>query len=305
MTDGPIAVGLMAGGDLRRAAALEALPVDSLWVGGHVASRNPSPEAMAALAQLCAVTERVTIGTAVLLLPLYSPAIVAKQIADLDHETGGRITLGVGVGGEYPQEFRACGVPVEERGPRTDEAIPLIRQLWSGEPTTHDGRFYPMRDVRIQPAPLQADGPPIIVAGRKGPALRRVALLGDGWIPYLCSPRLYAESAERIRAMAVDAGRDLTRFGWHVFVFVSIDADGRRAREAAARFLGGTYDQDFGAMVDNVTASGTVDEVVDRLCAFVDAGARHLVLCPAGDRSAVIDRLAREVIPRVRAHTPA
>ena len=98
--------GLVAPAQLARASALEELPIDSLWAGGHVASPNPSPEAMMALARLSAATERVKIGTSILLLPLYSPAIVAKQIADLDRATGGRVILGVGVGGEYPQEFQ-------------------------------------------------------------------------------------------------------------------------------------------------------------------------------------------------------
>ncbi|HVU74903.1 MAG TPA: TIGR03619 family F420-dependent LLM class oxidoreductase [Mycobacteriales bacterium] len=298
-----ISIGFMAGGPGRRAAELEQLPIDSLWVGGHVASRNPSPEAMVQLARLAAVTERVRIGTAVLLLPLYAPAIVAKQVADLDRDTGGRVTLGVGIGGEYPAEFRACGVPIGERAPRCDEAIPLLRTLWSGESVSHDGRYYPMQDVRIHPAPVQPGGPPIVIAGRKGNALRRVALLGDGWIPYLCSPRRYAESAAEIRAIAAAANRDLSGFGWHVFVFVNVGRDGRQAREATARSLGGLYDKDFAAMVDSVTASGTVDEVAEKLSAFVDAGARHFVFLPAcdpGDADTVIDRLLSDVIPAVR-----
>src|SRR5205814_3582755 len=95
-------IGFMSGGDLARAAAMEELPIDSLWTGGHIASRNPSPEAMMNLARLSAVTERVQVGTSILLLPLYPPAIVAKQIADLDRATNGRVILGVGIGGEYP-----------------------------------------------------------------------------------------------------------------------------------------------------------------------------------------------------------
>src|SRR4051794_41307884 len=131
------------------------MPIDSLWVGGHVASPNPSPEGMVQLARLAALTERVWVGTAILLLPLYQPAIVAKQVADLDVATGGRVVLGVGVGGEYPAEFRACGVPIRERGRRTDEAIPLLRQLWTAEEVSHPGPAYPMEEVRIHPAPVQ------------------------------------------------------------------------------------------------------------------------------------------------------
>lgn len=297
----------MVGGDVAAAVRLERLGADSLWTGGHVASPNPSPEAMTALARLTAVTERVRVGTAVLLLPLYPPAVVAKQVADLDRATGGRIVLGVGVGGEYPQEFRACGVPVAERGRRTDEAIPLLRRLWTGEPVTADGPFHPMADVRIHPAPVQPGGPPVVVAGRKPPAMRRAALLGDGWMPYLYSPRRYAASVTTVRELAAAAGRDLSAFGWYAFVFVNVDDDGVRARQEAARTLGGTYRQDFREMLDSVAAAGTPHEVTAVLQAFVDAGARHLVLTPAagtGDPAGVVGRLLDEVVPRLRAPDP-
>ncbi|SQE00092.1 MULTISPECIES: LLM class flavin-dependent oxidoreductase [unclassified Parafrankia] len=303
--DGVISVGFVAGADLKRAAALEDLPIDSLWTGGHVASRNPSGEAMMSLARLSAVTERVRIGTAILLLPLYAPAIVAKQVADLDRATGGRLVLGVGIGGEYPQEFSACQVPVRERGRRTDEAIGLLRRLWTAQTISHDGPFYPMTDVRIHPAPAQPGGPPVIVAGRKEPAMRRAALLGDGWMPYLYSPRRYAASARTIRQAAADAGRDLSGFEWYAFVFVNVDPDGDRAREEAARTMGGTYNQDFKTMVDSVAAAGTAEEVTSKLRDFVDAGARHFIFMPApgtGDPDRIVHRLLDEVIPPLRAH---
>ena len=283
-------------------AAFEARPIDSLWVGGHVASVNPTPEAMVGLAWLAARAERVRVGTAILLLPLYPPAIVAKQVADLDNATGGRITLGIGIGGEYPAEFRACQVPIGERGPRTDESIALLRKLWSGETVTHEGPYYEMADVRIHPAPTQPGGPPIVVAGRKAPAMRRAALLGDGWMPYLYSPRRYAESAAVIRREAAAAARDLADFEWFAYVFVNVHPDGERARDEAAQFLGGTYQTgDFRAMLERVAAVGTPDEVVATLQSFVDAGARHLILAPASREApgAMVDRLFGEVLPRL------
>ena len=300
-------IGLVAPAELTRASALEELPIDSLWTGGHVASPNPSPEALMGLARLSAATERVTIGTSILLLPLYTPAIVAKQIADLDRATGGRVILGVGVGGEYPQEFRACGVPVEERGRRADEAIPLLRRLWTAEQVSHDGRFYPMTDVRVHPAPAREGGPPIVVAGRKDPAMRRAALLGDGWMPYLYSPRRYASSVARIRELADEGGRDLRLFEWYAFIFVNVQRDGGRARQEAAEMMGGTYDQDFGPMVDSVAAAGTPDEVLEKVEQFVTAGARHLIFLPAttrrGDYDAIVRELVEEVLPAVRSRT--
>lgn len=282
--------------------ALEDLPIDSLWVGGHVASRNPSPEAMVKLAQLAVLTRRVRIGTSILLLPLYPPAIVAKQIADLDQTTGGRVSLGVGVGGEYEQEFRACGVPVQERGKRVNEAIPLIRKLWAAEEISHPGPFYPMENVRIHPPPVQPGGPPIIVAGRKDPAMVRAGRLGDGWMPYLYSPRAYADSVGRIREVAAEAGRDLGRFEWMQFLFTNVGDDPEAARRETAGFLGGNYNQDFSAFVDRVAAAGTAEQVAARVQQYVDVGARHIIFTPATrvDRMAMVRRILDEVVPRVR-----
>jgi alkanesulfonate monooxygenase SsuD/methylene tetrahydromethanopterin reductase-like flavin-dependent oxidoreductase (luciferase family) len=212
--------------------------------------------------------------------------------------------LGVGIGGEYPGEFRACQIPIEERGRRTDEAIPLLRRLWTAEEITHEGRYYAMDQVRIHPAPAQAGGPPIVVAGRKEPAMRRAALLGDGWMPYLYSPRRYAASVETIREYAGGAGRSLDDFGWYCFVFVNVDDDGDQAREDAARFMGGTYNQNFREMVDNVAAAGTAAEVTDKLSDFVAAGARHFIFTlatPGGVMNdALVRRLVDENVPAVR-----
>ncbi len=290
-------------GDHDEVAALEDLPIDSLWVGGHVASPNPTPEVMVALARLGALSRRVRIGSSILLLPLYPPAIVAKQIADLDRATGGRVTLGVGIGGEYPAEFRACGIPIGERGPRTDEAIGLLRRYWTAEPVTHAGRFYAVEDARIHPAPAQPGGPPIIVAGRKPPAMRRAALLGDGWMPYLYSARRYAASVETIHGIAAEAGRDLGGFEWFAFVFVNVDDDGDRAREETAAFIGSTYRQDFSAMVSSVAVAGTPDEVTEQLQAFVDAGARHFILSTATRARwwEVVRRLTGDILPALSA----
>jgi alkanesulfonate monooxygenase SsuD/methylene tetrahydromethanopterin reductase-like flavin-dependent oxidoreductase (luciferase family) len=218
------------------------------------------------------------------------------------------VVLGIGVGGEYPPEFRACGIPVRERGPRTDEMIPLIRRLWTAEEVSHEGRFYAMHDVRIMPAPVQPGGPPIVVAGRQEAAMRRAALLGDGWFPYLYSPRRYAASVATVQQAAADAARDLSAFDWYLFLFVNVGADGDAAREQAARSMGATYSQDFRAMVDRVAAAGTVDDVTRRAIEFYDAGARHFVFCPAtagADPRPVEDRLLEDVVPALRAHAAA
>jgi alkanesulfonate monooxygenase SsuD/methylene tetrahydromethanopterin reductase-like flavin-dependent oxidoreductase (luciferase family) len=149
-------------------AAVERLPVGSVWQGGHLLPPGPTGEAITRLALMAAWTERVRVGTSVLLLPLYHPVIAAKQLADLDSRSGGRVTVGVGVGGEFRAEFDAVGIPLAERGARTDESIEVLRTLWrsasgkssaSGEggasqeggPVSFQGKFFSFTDVELRP----------------------------------------------------------------------------------------------------------------------------------------------------------
>jgi probable F420-dependent oxidoreductase len=298
-------------------AAAERLPIESIWQGGHLLPRHPTGEAITRLALLTAWTERVRVGTAVLLLPLYHPVVVAKQLADLDAWSGGRVAVGVGVGGEFPEEFEAVGVPTRERGARTDEAIGVLRALWRGGPVTHHGRFFHLDDVELvavtppgsDPSRRRQGGPPIVVSGRTEAAMRRAARLGDGWMPYLVSPNAYARSVRTIEEEARAAGRDLAGFEWMLYAYCSVRGDGDRARNDVAAFLGGAYGDKPGAMLDRIAPSGTPEEVAARLQEYVDAGVRHLVISPAAhdDTLDVITLAAQEVLPRlsVRATEPA
>jgi alkanesulfonate monooxygenase SsuD/methylene tetrahydromethanopterin reductase-like flavin-dependent oxidoreductase (luciferase family) len=297
--------GFVAPADGFEVRELEQLGVKSFWVGGHVASTNPSPEAIVWLARLIEQTSTAVVGTAALLLPLYPPAIVAKQLADLDRAADGRLAVAVGVGGEYESDFEAAEVPIAERGSRTDESIGLLREFWTGEPVTHDGRHHRFRNLRIHPAPLQDGGPPILVTGRQPVAMRRAARLGDGWMPYLYSPERYARSVATIRAEALAIERPLESFVWSLYLFVALDDDGDRARANAVSFLGGTYDDEFGFMIDRVACAGDPDQVAARLQGFIDAGVEHFVLAPIGpDRQAVARRLVTEIRPRLSPPDP-
>lgn len=287
-------------------AAVERLPVESVWQGGHILPRHRTGEAITRLSLMTAWTERVRVGSAVLVLPLYPPVIVAKQLADLDAWSGGRLTVGVGVGGEFPHEFEAVGVPVAERGARTDESIEVLRSLWAGGPVTHHGRFFDLDGVELLPVatarPGRAGGPPIVVSGRRAPAMRRAARLGDGWMPYLVSPGAYGRSVEAVRAEAEAVGRDLDGFEWMLFLYCSVRPDGDRARSDVATFLGSAYGDKPGAVLDRIAPAGTPEEVAARVQDYVDAGARHIVIAPAAptDTLEVVTLAAREVLPRLR-----
>src|SRR5215468_2518795 len=129
---------------------------DSMWVGDHVAFALPILDPFLQLAQAAVASRRLTFGTGVYLLPLRHPGPVAKQVATLDHLCEGRFIFGVGVGGEFPKEYELCGVPMAERGARLTESLEVLRTLWTGQPATHDGRFFKFDSVTMQPPPRQA-----------------------------------------------------------------------------------------------------------------------------------------------------
>jgi alkanesulfonate monooxygenase SsuD/methylene tetrahydromethanopterin reductase-like flavin-dependent oxidoreductase (luciferase family) len=290
-------------------AAAEQLPIESVWQGGHLLPPSPTGEAITRLALMTAWTERVRVGSAILLLPLYPPVIVAKQLADLDSRSGGRLSVGVGVGGEFAHEFESVGVPLSERGARTDEAIEVLRKLWRGGPASHHGRFFDFDEIELRPvrppgaeaSAMQPGGPPLLVSGRKLPAMRRAARLGDGWMPYLLSPDAYASSVSSIREEAAAIGRELGSFEWMMYLYTSIRRDGDRAREDAANFLGGAYGDKSSAMLDRIAPSGTPEEVAVRLQQYVDAGVRHFIISPAAptDTLEIVQLAAEEVLPRL------
>ncbi|HVU72755.1 MAG TPA: LLM class flavin-dependent oxidoreductase [Mycobacteriales bacterium] len=287
--------------------AAEQLPIESVWQGGHILPPSHTGEAITRLALMTAWTERVRVGSGILVLPLYQPVVVAKQLADLDAHSGGRITVGLGVGGEFAKEFEAAGVPVSERGARTDESMRVLRTLWQGEPVSHHGRFWDFDDVQLRPVEppsgsrMRAGGPPLVVSGRKEPAMRRAARHGDGWMPYLVSAEAYARSVATVRAEAAAAGRDLTGFEWVLYLYCSVRSDGDRARDDVAAFLGGAYGDKPGAMLDRIAPSGTPEEVAAKVQAYVDAGARHIVISPAAHESTleIVQLAATEVLPRL------
>lgn len=284
--------GVMASPEAGVIDELQGLGFDSLWVGGHILSPRGAPEAIQALARLVALSDGVTVGTAVLLLPLYPPLLVAKQLADLDVASGGRVVVGVGVGGEVPAEFDAMGIPLAERGRRTDEAIRVLHSLWRGS--------------ELKPPPVQPGGPPIVVAGRSAAAVRRAALRGDGWMPYLYSPRRYAESVATIRDLAAAEERSLDGFRWSAWLVACVRDDEEEAIAGADALMPGGYRPEYGSLSTRVAVAGTPEQVIARLCAYVDAGARHFVFhAGAGAGVGGMEtprRLAREVLPAVRQH---
>jgi alkanesulfonate monooxygenase SsuD/methylene tetrahydromethanopterin reductase-like flavin-dependent oxidoreductase (luciferase family) len=226
---------------------------------------------------------------------------VAKQVSTLDHLTEGRFIFGVGVGGEFPREYEACGVPIAERGARLSESLTVLRKLWSGEPASHAGRFFQFEGVTMRPPPRQLGGPPIWCGARSEPALRRIGRLADGWMSYVVTPDMFRKGLETIDAAARAAGRSLDRgFGTAHLLFTRVDDTYEKALDAATVTLSTRYAMDFRKAAQRYCALGPATQVVETIRRFHEAGARHVILDfvgPYEERFVEIERFASEALP--------
>jgi probable F420-dependent oxidoreductase len=222
--------GRAAAGVLGEAARrAESLGFDSVWAADRIVTpweiRTPYPysaerrfivpadrpflEPLACLAYLAGQTRSIALGMSVLVLPYRSPLHWAKVATTIDHLSGGRLILGVGVGW-MAEEFEALGVPFAERGGMADEQLEVVRRLWQEERPRHEGRFYRFPEVGFSPKPLQVPRIPIWVGGEGARARRRAALHGDAWFPYFVriTPGALAARFDEVRRRAAEAGRD-------------------------------------------------------------------------------------------------
>ena len=194
----------------------EELGFDSVWVNHHILNvgyifdrlgSKPYYDAMTVLTWVAAHTERVRLGTTVLVLPYLNPLVLAKTLATMDVMSKGRLNVGVGVGALKP-ESDALGSTFETRGRYADESIKIMRELWESEDPEFDGEFFSFSGVKFSPKPIQKPGPPILIGGASRAALRRVATLGDGWHPIRQSIADLKQNIATIHGLAEEAGRD-------------------------------------------------------------------------------------------------
>ncbi|HYM73787.1 MAG TPA: LLM class flavin-dependent oxidoreductase [Stellaceae bacterium] len=274
---------------------------DSLWVGDHVAFAVSILDPLLQLAQAAVVSRRLTLGTNVYLLPLRHPGPVAKMVASLDHLCEGRLIFGVGVGGEFPQEFAVSGVPLNERGGRLSAAIPLLRELWRGTPVSYAGRYFgEFAEFAMQPPARQTGGPPIWCGGRADAALTRAGRLADGYISYVVTPDQYRAALAKITAAADASGRRIARFGTGHLLFARLDRSYEAALDAAAKSLSQRYAMDFRRAAERYAALGEPEQVAQRIRDFWDAGVRHVVIDLVGpyeERPRQIEAFAGRVMP--------
>jgi probable F420-dependent oxidoreductase len=225
----------MAGPEQLRTVAQRAedLGYDHVWVSDHiilpkkvdsfypyaadgVATFKPDEpyyEPLAALNFIAGCTQRIRLGTHVLIIPYRNPVLTAKILSTLDVLSGGRLILGAGVGW-MEEEFKAMGLDTyKERGAVTDEYLQIYKELWTKEDASFDGKYYQISDTGFEPKPVQKPHPPIWIGGHSGPAVRRAARYGDGWMPIGLRPPAILEPEElsgkiaRLRKLTVEAGR--------------------------------------------------------------------------------------------------
>jgi probable F420-dependent oxidoreductase len=296
---GVVATGGSREAALRAARDAEALGYDSIWAGDHISFHIPILESLTLLSFLAAATERITLGTAVYLMPLRPPALIAKITSTLDVLSGGRLTLGIGVGGEFPPEFEASGVPVAQRGSRTDEAIEVVRRLWTEDRVEHHGRHFEFGPISIDPKPSVS--PPIWVGGRRPPAFRRAGRLGDGYISHMTAPDTYRANLEAIQNHAREADRAAQPFTTAAFLFTVLDDQYSAALDRATAMLEGMYRVPFREAAQKYCLLGRPQDCLEQMQRFVDSGVRHFVIAPLSNPAETIETIAREILPAIRA----
>jgi probable F420-dependent oxidoreductase len=263
---------------------------------------QPTHASLPVMAVAAGATETLRVLSAVILVPFYHPTVLARVTASLDMASGGRLTLGVGVGGEYPVEFAAAGLNAKQRGRRTNECLEVLRRLWKGEQVTFEGRHFNLKDVAINPPPVQKPHPPVWVSGRRDVAMLRAVRHGDGWFPYFYSPERYRDSVAKITEYARQEGKDLSNFQWAGYLHTTIYPTQEEAFDVAAEELGGRYQhgRDFAEIVRDYCVAGTVAQCIDRIQEYIDAGARYIMFsisCRREDRARHVETIAKEIIP--------
>jgi alkanesulfonate monooxygenase SsuD/methylene tetrahydromethanopterin reductase-like flavin-dependent oxidoreductase (luciferase family) len=270
--------------------AVEDAGLDRIWVGDHVSFRGgKGGDGLLDAMALAAVTNHVTVQTAVYLLPLRHPLPVARQIATVSLLARQRFVFGVGIGGEDQSEVTNCGVDPSTRGRRMDESLAVLQRLLGGEVVDHHGQHFDLEQASIVPAP---DPPvPIVIGGRSDAALRRAGNYGDGWLGVWLTPDRFAANVARVVAVAHESSRSTpTQHGFLAWCGIGQRRDAVRAGLAHAMesFYGVPFER-----FERSSPYGTVEEVAAALAPYVAAGARSLLITPiSSDRVSGLDAVA-------------
>ncbi len=269
--------GISAEQVLEAARNAEDAGIDGLFAGDHVTFYGTGNDGLINLAAVATATSSVELMTSVFLLALRHPTPVALQCAMIDQLAHGRFVLGVGIGGEDANEWLACGIDPRTRARRTDEALQILRSLWTEEETTFAGKYFQLDKVRMQPKPFREDGIPIHIGGRSDAALRRTARYGDGWTAIWVSARRMREAREKIDEWAAAEGRDPTRIRLGLQLWHAVGDDRDQARERLARRMQGFYKIPYDRF-EKYSPYGTAEEIAEFLGPYLEAGVDRINL---------------------------
>jgi len=254
----------------------DALGFHSIWVGDHVFHHVDVLQPLELLSWIAGLTEHVRLGTAVMLTAYLNPVLLAKAAASLDQLSGGRLTLGVSLGGT-PAEYASIGVPMEQRLGRLLESVAVMRKLWQEEDVAYAGRYYQVEGGNIRPKPVQPGGVPLCFGATSEAMMRRIARVADGWVANGASPiEDFVAGIKLIRDEATARGRDPDSLIFAKLHGVSLHADKATARAMAERQWQSYYSPRFN--VDATTIYGTPAECREKLQAFAAADAPEVTL---------------------------
>ena len=302
---------VMEGGDSRDfdeiinlARMAEESGLDSVWVGDSLTAK-PRLEPLTALTAVASYTERVRLGTAVLLAALRHPVHLAHQAATLDLIAGGRLILGAGVGGAFNDaqrhEWRTAGVNSSARAGRFEEVVEVVKGLTTGDPVSFEGRHVNLTDVMIAPRSPQHGGVPFLIAshwraGRER-QFHRTARLGDGLISISDYPDEYVKVVDRVAHHAAKLGRDGTAMERTFYMTVNIGDDPLEAANEADRFLNLYYGMNIWG--DRWGPYGPPQQIVDRVAAYESAGVQTMIVRFASfDQEVQLKRFLTEIVPQ-------
>lgn len=261
--------------------------MDHVCVGDHVSFFvGAGSDGLVAATSMLAAQAELPVYVGLYLLPLRHPIPVARQLATIAQLAPGRLTFGVGIGGEDRHEIEVCGVDPNTRGRRMDECLQILRGLADGTPVTFDGEFFSLADALISPAP--APRIPLIVGGRSGAAVSRAARLGDGWLGIWVSPRRFATVRDQINREATDAARDVSGFEHALNVWCGFAPTHEAARELLASRMQAFYQMPFEPF-ERYSPHGTPEHVAEFLSPYIESGcsAFNVIPCASDEESAI------------------
>jgi len=275
----------------------EALGFESAWVVEQVLGTLPCLEPVELLSWAAALTSRIRLGTAVLLTPLRSPVHLAKSLATLDQLSGGRLDVGIGLGGN-PKIYAAFGISAARRVARFNEGLRLMQALWTEPRVTFAGEFWQLENAALEPKPLQRPHPPLWVGAHHPDAFRRSVAWAKGFMGAgSATTATFAKEVALLRTLLTEAGRDPGSIEIGKRVYVGVDRDRDRAGRRMAEYFGGFYGR--AELAAEVSVWGSIDQVVAGLREVTAAGAELVMLNPVFDEVEQLEVLAAEVVPRL------